>query len=67
MSFNIKMLVPLPEPKPTHILIDKEKEIRATIAKLTKENEELHQKNCKATTNKYELKYHLGKRNKELS
>lgn len=67
MSFNIKMHVTLLDPKPNHILIEEEEELRATIAKVTKENEELHQKLCKAATDKDKFKYRVGKRNKELS
>lgn len=41
MPFIIRTHVPLPEPKPTHILIEEAGELRATIARLGKENEEL--------------------------
>lgn len=66
MPFKIEMIVPIPESKPSHIPIMEANELQAIITKLTKENEELHQKNCKAATNKDELKYHLGKETKNL-
>lgn len=67
MSLNIKMLAPLPDPNPTNIPVEEAEELRATIIRLTKENEELHQKLCKAAIDRDEFKYHVGKRNNELS
>lgn len=41
MPFIVKTHVPLSEPKLTHILIEEAEELRAIIARLGKENEEL--------------------------
>lgn len=41
IPFIIMILVPLPEPKLTHIPTEEVEELRATIARLGKENEEL--------------------------
>lgn len=41
MSFIIRAPVPIPEPKITHIPIKEVEELRATITRLGKENEEL--------------------------
>ncbi|XP_050895736.1 uncharacterized protein LOC127102408 [Lathyrus oleraceus] len=44
MPFIIRIPVPLPEPKPTHVPIEEVEELKVTMARLEKENEELRLK-----------------------
>lgn len=66
MSLSVDMLVSPPEPKPTHIPIEEAEELRATIVKLAKENDESHQRLCKVTAERDDLIYKLLQREKEL-
>lgn len=66
MTFIIRIPVPLPEPKLTHIPIEEAKELRATIAKLGKENEELHLNLQQVIDDKNKIKWELERKNVQL-
>lgn len=66
MSFIIRIPVPLPEPKPTHIPIEEVRELKATMARLEKENEELKLKLQQVTNEKNTIKWELERNDVEL-
>lgn len=53
-------------PEPVPISLKEVEALRATIMRLTKENEELHQKLCNTTSEKSKLEINIGKRDNEI-
>ncbi|XP_050890672.1 uncharacterized protein LOC127096093 [Lathyrus oleraceus] len=66
MPFIIRINVPLPEPKLTHIPIEESEELRSTIARLGKENEELQLNLQQVTDEKNKIKWELERKNAQL-
>lgn len=64
--FQNREFVPLLEPKLTHISIEKEEVLRATLEKLTKENEELQSNLYRVTNEKNEFKWKLERKKMQL-
>ncbi|XP_050908973.1 uncharacterized protein LOC127122721 [Lathyrus oleraceus] len=62
----IRTHVPLPEPRPTHIPIEEAEELRATIARLGKENKELQLNLQQVTNEKNKIKWELERKNAQL-
>lgn len=67
MTLSVEMPVPRPNPKHTHIPIEETDELRATILRLTKENDESHQRLYKVTEKRDNLRYKLRHRQEELA
>ncbi|XP_050916624.1 uncharacterized protein LOC127131752 [Lathyrus oleraceus] len=66
MPFIIWILVPFPESKPTHIPIEEVDELKATMARLEKENEELKLKLQQVTNEKNTMKWELERKDVQL-
>lgn len=66
MPFIIRVPLPLPEPKLTHIPIQEVEELRATIARLRKENEELQLNLQQVTDEKTKIKWELERKCAQL-
>lgn len=50
----------LDSPKHVHVSLEEVDELKATVAILQKEKEELHQKLCKVTTERNDLKFDIN-------
>ncbi|KAI5396864.1 hypothetical protein KIW84_062915 [Lathyrus oleraceus] len=66
MPFVIRMPIPLPEPKLTHVPIEEMEELKATMAKLEKENEELQTKLQQTINEKNNMKWELERKEAQL-
>ncbi|XP_050908879.1 uncharacterized protein LOC127122616 [Lathyrus oleraceus] len=66
MSFVIRAPVPLPEPKLTHVSIEEVEELKTTMAKLEKENEELKIKLRQIINEKNTMKWELERKDAQL-
>ncbi|XP_050889332.1 uncharacterized protein LOC127094554 [Lathyrus oleraceus] len=66
MSFVIRAPVPLPEPKLTHVPIEEMEELKTTVAKLEKENEELQIKLQQTINEKNNMKWELERKEEQL-
>lgn len=66
IPFIIRIAMPLPEHKLTHIPIEEAEELRATIARLGKENEELQLNLQQVTDEKNKMKWELERKNAQL-
>lgn len=66
IPFIIRVSVPLPEPKLTHIPIEEVNEFKGTMAKLEKENEELKLKLQQVTNEKNTMKWELERKDVKL-
>ena len=66
MPFKIETPGPLPEPKPTHVPIEEAEGLRASLEKLTKENEELLKNLHLITNEKNEFKWKLERNKAQL-
>jgi hypothetical protein len=60
------MSSPLPEPKPTYVPIEEAEGLRASIEKITKENEELLKNLHLVTNEKNEFKWKLERNKTQL-
>ncbi|XP_050889669.1 uncharacterized protein LOC127094956 [Lathyrus oleraceus] len=66
MPFKIEMFGPLPESKPTHVPIEEAEGLRASLEKLTRENEELLKNLHLITNEKNEFKWKLERNKAQL-
>ncbi|KAI5424663.1 hypothetical protein KIW84_030740 [Lathyrus oleraceus] len=66
MPFVIRTPIPLPEPKLTHVPIEEMEELKATMAKLEKENEELQMKLQQTINEKNNMKWELERKEAQL-
>ncbi|KAI5402314.1 hypothetical protein KIW84_050069 [Lathyrus oleraceus] len=66
MPFVIRTPIPLPEPKLTHVPIEEMEELKTTMAKLEKENEELQTKLQQTTNEKNNMKWELERKEAQL-
>ncbi|KAI5388637.1 hypothetical protein KIW84_074350 [Lathyrus oleraceus] len=66
MSFVIRTPIPLPEPKLTHVPIEEMEELKTTMAKLEKENEELQTKLQQTINEKNNMKWELDRKEAQL-
>ncbi|XP_050889226.1 uncharacterized protein LOC127094432 [Lathyrus oleraceus] len=66
MPFVIRAPVPLPEPKLTHVPIEEVEELKTTMAKLEKENEELQIKLQQTINEKNTMKWELERKEAQL-
>lgn len=68
--FKIPLSIEIPpildSPKHVPVSLEEVDELKATVARLQKEKEELHQKLCKVTTERNDLKFDINQRGKEL-
>ncbi|XP_050895689.1 uncharacterized protein LOC127102353 [Lathyrus oleraceus] len=66
MSFVTRTLIPLPEPRLTHIPIEEVDELKTTMAKLERENEELNLRLQKVINEKNTMKWELERKDVQL-
>ncbi|KAI5381499.1 hypothetical protein KIW84_UN0680 [Lathyrus oleraceus] len=66
MPFVIQTPIPLPVPKLTHVPIEEMEELKATMAKLEKENEELQIKLQQTINEKNNMKWELERKEAQL-
>ncbi|KAI5393885.1 hypothetical protein KIW84_060837 [Lathyrus oleraceus] len=66
MPFVIRTPIPLPEPKLTHVLIEEVEELKTTMAKLKKENENLKIKLQQVINEKNTMKWELERKDAQL-
>ncbi|KAI5403467.1 hypothetical protein KIW84_050875 [Lathyrus oleraceus] len=66
MPFVIRTPIPLPEPKLTHVPIEEMEELKTTMAKLEKENEELQTKLQQTINEKNNMKWELERKEAQL-
>ncbi|KAI5437894.1 hypothetical protein KIW84_023859 [Lathyrus oleraceus] len=66
MPFVIRKPIPLPEPKLTHVPIEEMEELKNTMAKLEKENEELQTKLQQTINEKNNMKWELERKEAQL-
>ncbi|KAI5402269.1 hypothetical protein KIW84_050040 [Lathyrus oleraceus] len=66
MPFVIWTPIPLPEPKLTHVPIEEMEELKTTMAKLEKENEELQTKIQQTINEKNNMKWELERKEAQL-
>ncbi|KAI5387078.1 hypothetical protein KIW84_073291 [Lathyrus oleraceus] len=66
MPFVIRTPIPLPEPKLTHVPIEEMEELKTTVAKLEKENEELQTKLQQTINEKNNMKWELERKEAQL-
>ncbi|XP_050900088.1 uncharacterized protein LOC127106830 [Lathyrus oleraceus] len=66
MPFVIRTPIPLPEPKLTHVPIEEMEELKTTMAKLERENEELQIKLQQTINEKNNMKWELERKEAQL-
>ncbi|KAI5399784.1 hypothetical protein KIW84_064929 [Lathyrus oleraceus] len=66
VPFVIRTPIPLPEPKLTHVPIEEMEELKTTMAKLEKENEELQTKLQQTINEKNNMKWELERKEAQL-
>ena len=66
IPFVIQTPIPLPEPKLTHVPIEEMEELKTTMAKLEKENEELQIKLQQTINEKNNMKWELERKEAQL-
>lgn len=66
LPFNCEVPIPPQAHEPTHVPIQEAEELKATITKLEKENEEIHPRLKEVTSEINKLRFNLGQKEKQL-